>query len=105
MNQGNLAQHLSLGDGFVVLGKRVASCDPTRVVLLDETMQEEAARPHHQYNVAWNNLLGSFVFNANNIPRPDRRQHAGSPCLQAYYPSGGKNFGCKLKLMTLVSLW
>ncbi len=104
MNQGNLAQHLNLGSRFIDLWKRVASCDPPCVTLLDQTMDEEPAPLRHQHDVAWNQRLGGSGLDAQNVPRPDRRQHAGSLSLQAYGVACAENFSRKLKSVILSKL-
>ena len=99
MNQGNFAQHLRLNKRRIVLGQGIASCDPTRFALLDQTMNEEPAVPHHQYDVARNHVFAGRGRDAENVPGPDRRKHAGSECLQADGAARAENFGRKFKLM------
>jgi hypothetical protein len=104
MNQRDSAQHLRLSKRRIALGQGIASCDPMRVVLLDQTMNEEPAVPRNQHDVARNHVFGRRVLDAENITRPDRRKHAGSECLQANSAARAENFGRKLKFMILASL-
>src|SRR5579863_5693343 len=99
MNQRDLAQDLRLSDRRIVLGQGIASRNPRAVALLDQTMNEEPAVPHHQYDVARNHVFAGRWRDAENIPGPDRRKHAGSECLQADGAARAENFGRKFKLM------
>jgi hypothetical protein len=104
MNQGNLPQHLHLRNRSVVLGQGIATRDPSRVALLDQTMDDEPPVPRDQHDVPRNDLLAGLVLYAENVAGPDRWKHAGSHCLQAYRATGVEHFGGKLPLMTLVCL-
>jgi hypothetical protein len=104
MNQINLAQNLNLGSRFIDLWKRVPSCDPPCVTLLDQTMHEEPALLRHQHDVAWNQRMGGSGLDTQNVARPDRRQHAGSLSLQAYGVACAENFRGKLKFVVLSRL-
>jgi hypothetical protein len=104
MNQRDFAQDLRLSKRRIVLGQGIASRDPLGVALLDQTMNEEPAVPHHQYDVAQNQVSAGRGLDAENIPGPDRRKHAGSECLQADGAARAENFGRKFKLMIVASL-
>jgi hypothetical protein len=104
MNGGNFAQHLTLGNWGVVLGQGIAARDPLRVVLLDQTMNEEPVVTRDQHDVAGNGLFASFVLDAQNIAGPDRRQHARSQSLQAYAATRLEDFGCEIEFVILANL-
>jgi len=99
MNQRDFAQDLRLSKRRIVLGQGIASRDPLAVALLDQTMNEEPAVPHHQYDVARNHVFAGRGLDAENITGPDRRKHAGSQCLQPDSAARAENFSRKFKLM------
>jgi len=104
MNQRDSAQDLRPSKRRIVLGQGIASCDPLAVALLNQTMNEEAAVPHRQHDVAQNQVFAGRGLDAENIPGPDRRKHAGSECLQADGAARAENFGRKLKLTIVARL-
>jgi hypothetical protein len=104
MNQRDSAQDLHLSNRRIVLGQGITSRDPLAVALLNQTMNEEAAVPHRQHDVAQNQVFAGRGLDAENIPGPDRRKHAGSECLQADGAARAENFGRKLKLTIVARL-
>src|SRR5580704_784488 len=99
MNQRDSAQDLRPSKRRIVLGQGIASRDPLAVALLDQTMNEEPAVPYRQHDVAQNQVFAGRGLDAENIPGPDRRKHAGSECLQADGAARAENFSRKFKLM------
>jgi hypothetical protein len=104
MDQRNFAQYLRLDNRRIVLGQRIASCNPLVVVLLDQAMNEEPGVARNQHDIARNHVFARRVLDAEKIAGPDRRKHAGSECLQADSAARAENFSRKLKLMILASL-
>jgi len=102
MYPGNSAQHVAGSDRVVVVRKRIATRDPAGIVLFDQTMDEEPVLPRHQNYVSGHNLLLSFGLDAENVTRPNRREHAGAECSQPQGVAGGEKLGREFKLMAIL---
>src|ERR1700722_17493257 len=104
MNCGDLAQDLRFAHGSVVLGHAVATRDPARIVFFNQAVDKEPAVACDQQDVAGNNLIAGLVLDAENIARPDRRQHAGAESVKAKRASRSQEVGGEIEFMTLANL-
>jgi hypothetical protein len=100
MNRRYLAQHLNLGNGFVVLRKRIPPHHPPRVAFLEQTMDKKPPTPRHQHNVSRNNLFPRLAFDAENVAWPDRRKHTAPKRPQSQSAARAENLRRKIESRT-----
>ena len=98
-NAGHSAQQFGCGCGRIVVGHGVTPGDPGQAILtaspLDQSMNEEAVVAQNQHDVSGNDLSTRCALNRKQIARPDRGQHARSPCREVNNAAAAKHLGRK----------